>query len=173
MQRKPLRASVLPPEKYSLARFPHQLSGGQRQRVVIAMAIALRPRLLIADEPTTALDVTTQAQILDLLKDLVQDFGMGLLMITHDLAVVSDMAERIVVMRYGEVVETGATKALFANMQHDYTKALFAASAHQVALPENTPKDALLVVKGRDPRLPETPHRIIRPTHLHTRSQRC
>ena len=124
-----------------------QLSGGQRQRVVIAMAIALRPRLLIADEPTTALDVTTQAQILDLLKDLVQDFGMGLLMITHDLAVVSDMAERIVVMRYGEVVETGATKALFANMQHDYTKALFAASAHQVALPENTPKDALLVVK--------------------------
>jgi peptide/nickel transport system ATP-binding protein len=137
----------LPPEKYSLARFPHQLSGGQRQRVVIAMAIALRPRLLIADEPTTALDVTTQAQILDLLKDLVQDFGMGLLMITHDLAVVSDMAERIVVMRYGEVVETGATKALFANMQHDYTKALFAASAHQVALPENTPKDALLVVK--------------------------
>lgn len=137
----------LPPEKYSLARFPHELSGGQRQRVVIAMAIALRPRLLIADEPTTALDVTTQAQILDLLKDLVQDFGMGLMMITHDLAVVSDMADRIVVMRHGEVVEMGKTKALFANMQHGYTKALFAASAHEVALPYNTPADALLIVK--------------------------
>ncbi|MGB0969198.1 MAG: ATP-binding cassette domain-containing protein, partial [Halocynthiibacter sp.] len=137
----------LPPEKYKLARFPHELSGGQRQRVVIAMAIALRPRLLIADEPTTALDVTTQAQILDLLKDLVQDFGMGLLIITHDLAVVSDIADRIVVMRSGEVVETGPTQALFANMQHAYTKALFAASAHEVDLPaNNAPKDALLVV---------------------------
>ncbi|ODS22375.1 microcin ABC transporter ATP-binding protein [Candidatus Endobugula sertula] len=138
----------LPPEKYKLARFPHELSGGQRQRVVIAMAIALRPRLLIADEPTTALDVTTQAQILELLKDLVQDFGMGLLMITHDLAVVSDMADRIVVMRHGEVVETGGTQALFRKMQHPYTRALFEASAHAVDLPE-APKvdDALLIVK--------------------------
>ncbi|WP_293449837.1 dipeptide ABC transporter ATP-binding protein [Planktotalea sp.] len=138
----------LSPEKFKLSRFPHELSGGQRQRVVIAMAIALRPRLLIADEPTTALDVTTQAQILDLLKDLVQDFGMGLLMITHDLAVVSDMADRIVVMRHGDVVETGETSTLFSNMQHDYTRALFAASSHEVDLPDNTrPDDALLVVK--------------------------
>ena len=138
----------LPPETYSLSRFPHELSGGQRQRVVIAMAIALRPRLLIADEPTTALDVTTQAQILALLKDLVQDFGMGLLMITHDLAVVSDMADRIVVMRSGEVVETGATKTLFANMQHPYTRALFAASTHEVDLPQAPePDDALLVIQ--------------------------
>lgn len=138
----------LPPEKYKLARFPHELSGGQRQRVVIAMAIALRPRLLIADEPTTALDVTTQEQILDLLKDLVADFGMGLLMITHDLAVVSGMADRIVVMRHGEVVETGKTDALFAQMQHPYTRALFAASAHQVTLPKAPePNDSLLVVK--------------------------
>ncbi|MEN8933679.1 MAG: dipeptide ABC transporter ATP-binding protein [Planktotalea arctica] len=111
------------------------------------METILRPRLLIADEPTTALDVTTQAQIIDLLKDLVQDFGMGLLMITHDLAVVSNMADRIVVMRRGEVVETGETKTLFANMQHDYTKALFAASAHEVTLPNNIPSDALLIVK--------------------------
>lgn len=144
---KTLARVGLPPERYSLARFPHELSGGQRQRVVIAMAIALRPRLLIADEPTTALDVTTQAQIIDLLKDLVQDFGMGLLMITHDLAVVSNMADRIVVMCRGEVVETGETKTLFANMQHDYTKALFAASAHVVTLPNNIPSDALLIVK--------------------------
>ena len=143
-----LRRVGLPPEKYRLARFPHELSGGQRQRVVIAMAIALRPRLLIADEPTTALDVTTQAQILDLLKDLAQDFGMGLMMITHDLAVVADMADRIVVMRSGEVVESGPTNELLANMQHPYTRALFAASGHKVDLPAAPDgEDALLVVK--------------------------
>ena len=83
------------------SRYPHELSGGQRQRVVIAMAIALRPKLLIADEPTTALDVTTQARILELLKDLVADFDMGLLIITHDLAVVAEIADKIVVMQNG------------------------------------------------------------------------
>ena len=118
----------LPQEQFPLSRYPHELSGGQRQRVVIAMAIALRPKLLIADEPTTALDVTTQAQILDLLQDLARDYDMGLLMITHDLAVVSDMADKIVVMRLGEVVEQGETKSLLTNMQHAYTKMLFAAS---------------------------------------------
>ncbi|MGR3661337.1 MAG: ABC transporter ATP-binding protein [Paracoccaceae bacterium] len=121
--------------QFPLSRYPHELSGGQRQRVVIAMAIALRPKLLIADEPTTALDVTTQAQILELLRELVAEFDMGLLMITHDLAVVSDMADRIVVMRDGEVVESGATAELFANMQHPYTRMLFEASGHQVDLP--------------------------------------
>lgn len=124
--------------KVAPTRYPHELSGGQRQRVVIAMAIALRPKLLIADEPTTALDVTTQARILDLLKDLVQDFDMGLLLITHDLAVVADIADKIVVMQKGRVVETGPTQDLLANMQHLYTKALFEASGHQVDLPDNT-----------------------------------
>ena len=145
-------------DKFPLSRFPHELSGGQRQRVVIAMAIALRPKLLIADEPTTALDVTTQSQILDLLKDLVQEFGMGLLIITHDLAVVADLADRIVVMRHGEVVETGHTQWLLKNMQHPYTKMLFAASDHQVSLPETRTETPLLEVKDavRDYRTPRT-----------------
>ncbi|WP_424985051.1 ABC transporter ATP-binding protein [Microbulbifer sp. S227A] len=148
----------LPADRFPMSRYPHELSGGQRQRVVIAMAIALRPRLLIADEPTTALDVTTQAQILGLLKSLVADFGMGLLMITHDLAVVADMADRIVVMRRGDVVETGATDELLANMQHPYTRMLFHASSHQVSLPAPPAPEPLLQVRNvvRDYRLPRT-----------------
>ena len=146
----------LPPERFPLSRYPHELSGGQRQRVVIAMAIALQPKLLIADEPTTALDVTTQAQILDLLKGLVREMGMGLLMITHDLAVVAEMADRIVVMRHGEVVETGPTARLLAERNHPYTQMLFDASRHRVALPKAPPPAPLLEVRGavRDYRLP-------------------
>jgi peptide/nickel transport system ATP-binding protein len=120
------------------SRFPHELSGGQRQRVVIAMAIVKHPRLLIADEPTTALDVTTQANILTLLKDLVREFDMGLLLITHDLAVVADVADHIVVMQKGRVVESAPTPDLLANMRHLYTRALFDASSHQVDLPVHT-----------------------------------
>lgn len=148
----------LPQDRFPLSRYPHELSGGQRQRVVIAMAIALRPRLLIADEPTTALDVTTQAQILALLKKLAQEDGMGLLMITHDLAVVADMADRIIVMRHGEVVEQGETQALLQNMRHPYTKMLFEASSHRVSLPEPPPPKPLLEVRNviRDYRLPRT-----------------
>jgi len=134
--------------KVSPTRYPHELSGGQRQRVVIAMAIALRPRLLIADEPTTALDVTTQARILDLLRDLVREFDMGLLIITHDLAVVADIADQIVVMQNGRVVEAGATQDLLANMQHPYTRALFAASTHAVSLPEPKPSAPMLHVRN-------------------------
>ncbi len=146
----------LPQEQFPLSRYPHELSGGQRQRVVIAMAIARQPRLLIADEPTTALDVTTQAQILDLLKKLAREDGMGLLIITHDLAVVADMADRIVVMRSGKVVEQGETQALLQDMQHPYTKMLFAASGHQVSLPVAGNTGILLEVKNvtRTYRLP-------------------
>ncbi len=107
-------------------RYPHELSGGQRQRVCIAMAIALRPELLIADEPTTALDVTTQKGVLDLLKQLVAEDGMGLLLISHDLGVVADMADQIVIMQRGQVVETGR----FCDLRHSYSKALLAASDH-------------------------------------------
>lgn len=149
----------LPADRFPMSRYPHELSGGQRQRVVIAMAIVLRPKLLIADEPTTALDVTTQAQILDLLRTLVAEYGMGLLMITHDLAVVSDMADRIVVMRQGDVVEQAETRDLFTNMNHPYTRALLEASGHQVALPETAPPDTPLLEVDkavRDYRLPKT-----------------
>jgi peptide/nickel transport system ATP-binding protein len=127
----------LSPEKISPDRYPHELSGGQRQRVAIAMAIALRPKLLIADEPTTALDVTTQAQILDLLRGLVRQDGMGLVFITHDLAVISSLADRIAVMREGRVVESGPTAEVFREMRHPYTRALFAASAH---VPKRSPR---------------------------------
>ncbi len=136
----------LPPDRFPLNRYPHELSGGQRQRVGLAMAIALRPGLLVADEPTTALDVTTQAQILALLRDLVDDFGMGLLLITHDLAVVSDIADRICVMDKGRVVETGPTKTLLAAPQEPYTKMLFAAARHRVTLPPAPPPEPLLKV---------------------------
>jgi len=108
--------------------FPHQLSGGMNQRVMIAMAIACQPRLLIADEPTTALDVTIQAQILDLLRDLQQDHGMAMILITHSMGVVSELAQRVGVMYAGQLMELQATHALLRQPGHPYTAALLAAS---------------------------------------------
>jgi dipeptide transport system ATP-binding protein len=110
-----------------LSAYPHQLSGGMNQRVMIAMAIACNPKLLIADEPTTALDVTIQAQILDLLLSLQRDRGMALILITHNMGVVSDTAERVAVMYAGQIMEQRPTSSLFASPQHPYTAALLAA----------------------------------------------
>jgi peptide/nickel transport system ATP-binding protein len=107
--------------------YPHQLSGGQKQRVMIAMALACRPSLIIADEPTTALDVMVQAQILDLLSGLVRDLGVGMMIISHDLSVLADLCDRVVVMYAGRVVETGTAKQIFSDPQHPYTQALSAA----------------------------------------------
>ncbi|MGN6307611.1 MAG: ABC transporter ATP-binding protein [Mesorhizobium sp.] len=128
--RKMLDRVGLPAEKFPLSRYPHELSGGQRQRVVIAIACALKPKLLIADEPTTALDVVLQKQILELLKDLVQENRMGLLLISHDLAVVTEMADRITILRHGEVMEEGETARVLSEQVHPYTRQLAQASMH-------------------------------------------
>ena len=104
--------------------YPHQLSGGQRQRVMIAMALACRPRLLIADEPTTALDVTIQAQILDLLTELKERLGMAVLLITHAMGVVAEVAQRVVVMYAGQVIEEGSVEEVFERPWHPYTQGL-------------------------------------------------
>ncbi len=143
-------------DRFPLSRYPHELSGGQRQRVSIALAIALRPKLLIADEPTTALDVTTQAQILALLQGLVRDEGMGLMLITHDLAVVAGMADRIAVMQQGRIVDQGPTETVFRELAHPYTRQLFAASGHRPSRQPQITDDAHLEVRGavRDYRLP-------------------
>ncbi|WP_439358894.1 ABC transporter ATP-binding protein [Bradyrhizobium sp. DASA03007] len=117
----------LPDPERIVRAYPHQLSGGQRQRAMIAMALALEPAVLVADEPTTALDVTTQAQILKLIRNLQRNRNMAVMFITHDFGVVADIADQVVVLRHGKVVEEGPSAAVFSEPQHDYTKALLAA----------------------------------------------
>lgn len=123
-----MREVGLPDPERRLADYPHQFSGGQRQRILIAMALINRPRLLIADEPTTALDVTVQAQILDLLNSLRLNYNLSMLFISHDLAVVSQVADRVAVMQHGQIVEEAPTEMLFLHPQHPYTRSLIAAA---------------------------------------------
>jgi len=134
-----------------LGSYPHQLSGGQRQRVMIAMALANKPDLLIADEPTTALDVTIQAQILELLAELKRSEKMSLLFITHDLGIVRRVADRVYVMKDGEIVEAGLTAEIFDNPQHEYTKTLLNAEA--VGKPDPVPQNAAEIVSTKDLRI--------------------
>ncbi|MEP7298278.1 MAG: ABC transporter ATP-binding protein [Burkholderiales bacterium] len=141
------RTGIPEPER-RIDAFPHQLSGGQRQRAMIAMALACRPKLLICDEPTTALDVTIQAQILALLDELQAEMGMALLFITHDLNLVRRFTHRVGVMERGVLVESGDTDAVFANPQHAYTRKLLASRPQRVVQP--LASDALVLVAGRD-----------------------
>jgi microcin C transport system ATP-binding protein len=143
-----LRLVGLPEAESRLGAYPHQLSGGQRQRVMIAMAIANEPDLLIADEPTTALDVTIQAHILALLKDLRARLGMALLLITHDLAIVRKMADRVCVMTAGEVVEAGPTEAVFDRPRHPYTRRLLAAEPKGSGVPFDGAAAPLVAASG-------------------------
>lgn len=135
-----------PKERYGA--YPHEFSGGQRQRIMIAMAMALRPRLLIADEPTTALDVTVQAQILDLLRDLREEYGMSLLMITHDLGVAADIADNVIVMKQGEIVEAGPLADVFAAPRHAYTRQLLTDRSEEYRSPPPKNPDVLLSIEN-------------------------
>jgi len=141
----------LPDPAARLGAYPHQLSGGQRQRVMIAMALANGPELLIADEPTTALDVTIQAQILDLLMLLKQQDGMGMLFITHDLGIVRQIADRVCVMQDGKIVETGPTKDIFNAPQHSYTQKLL--NAHSVGAPQPFDPSASVIAEAKNAKI--------------------
>ncbi|MEK4532081.1 ABC transporter ATP-binding protein [Solibacillus sp. FSL K6-1554] len=148
-----LRLVGLPDPESRINAYPHQLSGGQRQRVMIAIALACRPSLIIADEPTTALDVTVQAQILQLLKDLQTQFGTAIILVTHDLGVVAEMADKVVVVYAGQVVEQSNVKDLFNKPQHPYTEALM----KSIPKIDTSKERKLLTIKGNVPSLIEIP----------------
>ena len=146
-----LDAVSVPEPQRRIVEYPHQLSGGLRQRALIAMALACEPKLLIADEPTTALDVTIQAQILDLLRTMQKRLGLALLLITHDLGVVAEMADRVCVMYAGRIVEHSPVKDLFADPKHPYTRGLLA------SIPGGAPGTRLRAIEGTVPPLGSLP----------------
>jgi peptide/nickel transport system ATP-binding protein len=146
-----LRSVRIPNPESRVSEYPHQLSGGMRQRVMIAMALACRPALVIADEPTTALDVTIQAQILDLLREMKSAFGLSLLLITHDLGVIAETADRVAVMYAGRIVESGPVRSVLRSPQHPYTRGLLA------SVPDGTPGKRLRAIEGSVPQLGSVP----------------
>ena len=146
-----LRAVRIPNPESRIDDYPHQLSGGMRQRVLIAMALACQPSLVVADEPTTALDVTIQAEILDLLRDMKRALNLSLLLITHDLGVIAETADRVAVMYAGRVVETGPVRDIFRNPSHPYTRGLLA------SMPGGRPGQRLLAIEGSVPMLGALP----------------
>jgi len=146
-----LERTRLPDARARANDYPHQLSGGMRQRVLIAMALACRPSLVIADEPTTALDVTIQAQILELLREMKAAFNLSMLLITHDLGVIAETADRVAVMYAGRIVEEGPVRSVFHDPRHPYTRGLLA------SIPGGTPGQPLRAIKGTVPMLGELP----------------
>ena len=154
-----LRRVHIPEAEHRAHAYPHQLSGGMRQRVMIAMAISCSPKLLIADEPTTALDVTIQAQILDLMRELQETFGTAIILITHDMGVVAENADRVVVMYAGRKVEEASAQDLFERPGHPYTKGLLGSIPNvEVAAHINTRKARLTEIKGMVPSLADLPN---------------
>jgi oligopeptide/dipeptide ABC transporter ATP-binding protein len=152
-----LRLVGLPDPVRNAGRFPHQLSGGMRQRVMIAIALAASPRLLIADEPTTALDVTIQAQILELLGGLRRELGMAVILITHDLGVIAEAVDDVAVMYLGQVVESGPVAAVMRAPLHPYTRGLISTSPRL----DSVPKSDLATLKGNIPELAAPPHACV------------
>jgi peptide/nickel transport system ATP-binding protein len=150
-----LRKVRMPEPERRVRQYPHELSGGMRQRVMIAMALACGPRLLIADEPTTALDVTIQAQILELMRDLARETGASIILITHDLGVVAEMAQRVVVMYAGRKVEEAPVEELFARSRHPYTRGLLGSMPHLGDSVRNEGSKRLVEIPGMVPSLKE------------------
>ncbi len=147
-----LKAVEIPEAEVRAKDYPHQLSGGMRQRVMIAMALACRPRLLIADEPTTALDTTVQAQIFDLLQNLQDETGTAIILITHDMGAIAELADKVAVMYAGKIVENGTVKTVLSNPEHPYTKGLIACVPHLSTNPSKT-RETLMEIPGVVPPL--------------------
>lgn len=148
-----LKLTGIPAPEQRVLNYPHEMSGGMRQRAMIAMALACQPKLLIADEPTTALDVTIQAQIMDLIKNLNKEFNTGIILITHDLGVVAQTCQRVVIMYLGQIVEEGATEDIFKRPLHPYTMGLI----KSIPTLATSKDEELFMIKGTVPSLSQVP----------------